>query len=297
MCNRYNLRYYGKNAYRQEKDDESEQLPDPIVVLDCLLYDGRDYSDPEELEIPLLTLESFSQLLSVFSHRCPGVDQLDLTFLPITTKKWATSAAPTCTSFSKLGELTLRFEDKHYSGSGWEHAKSLVFSIIGKVCPMLRELYVFGFAVRKMDVLRLIVVGDLVDIVFRQDSSEDDDIDWSQDSFLPGLRVPSEFLNPLCFTLKSSDLEEPLISDSVKAFVLRHLPNLFRPEYLHPEPCCEAPRFIKLVYQAKKLLETLRLDFGEACRAAAQRIGLNVNRYLVATHNWHRDGIYLSSFI
>lgn len=303
MSNRYSLRYHGngKSYYKpEEKDDESEQLPDPIVVLDCLLYcDGPGCKgEPLDLEIPLLTLESFSQLLSVVSHRHPGIEGLDLTFLPITTQKWATTAAASpCNSLSKLDQLALIFKGEYYSESGWDHGKSQVFSIIGKVCPALTSLYVGGFAMRKMDVLRLIVVGDLADIVFRQDSadatfSDDDDIDWSQESFLPGLRVPSEFLNPLCFTFKHFNYkEEPLFTDSVEAFVMRHLPNFFD-EY--PDPDEEAARFIKLVYQAEKLLETRQLDFGEACRAAALKIGLTVD-HSVPPPNLNYDGIYLTN--
>lgn len=300
MSKRYSLRYHGngKSYYKpEEKDDESEQLPDPIVVLDCLLYEGCDLCSDLPLELPLLTLESLAQLLSVFSHRFPEVESLDLTFLPITTQKWATTSASPCNSLSKLDHLALTFEGKHYSESVWDHGKSQVFSIIGKVCPALSSLYVGGFAMRKMDVLRLIVVGELADIVFRQDSadatlSDDDDIDWSQESFLPGLRVPSEFLNPLCFTLKDFNYKEkPVINDSVRAFVMRHLPNSMN---MPPDPDEEAARFIKLVYQAEKLLETRQLDFGEACRAAALRIGLTVN-HLVPPPNLNYDGIYLTN--
>ena len=104
-----------------------------------------------------------------------------------------------------------------------------------------------------------------------------DDQRWAEDAVLDGLQVPTVFLSPLCFTLKSMGLigrcwrkrcdcwsiSKTVISASTVAFVFRHFPALEG----RPPPKSKLSA-IKILYS--KLLnsqktETQRL-FEEHCR-------------------------------
>jgi len=152
------------------------------------------------------------------------------------------------------------------------------FSIIGKYCPALTTLSVNGYCMRKKDVLGLIS-GDLADILF---PSEDQG--WSEDSVLIGLRVPSEFLNRLCFTLEKWDLRyystsrhapPSSYSDSPFAFALRHLPRLRSLDIRHVD---ERGVFVKdrtirsitlLQREDKMRIQPYQADFEKDCHEAS----------------------------
>jgi len=109
------------------------------------------------------------------------------------------------------------------------------YSIIGKYCPALSNLKVNGYCMKKKDVLGLIV-GDLANILFSYDGEEFNESGrWLKDPLLVDLRVPAEFLSPICFSLEHLDLQtnRPCEhaftnrhSEWAFAFALRHLPKL-----------------------------------------------------------------------
>lgn len=244
---------------------------------------------------PFESSRSFAKLLAITAFRCPKLETLEILCYPNFT--WATSApirGPIpVTSFSTLMDLNLHFVDDECFR---EDSNKSVFGIIGKYCSNLQILDVDGTGMTKKDALALIVVGDLADIlfpyydglsekefesmasrIFSKLPSDSDEIYWSEDSVLAGLRVPYEFLNPLCFTLRELNFNEWKYQDpftgGVMAFALRHLPKLVTMEPKHGE----AIPLIKLVYNEEKMLETRQVDFGEACRKAAITIALEVD--------------------
>jgi len=296
-------------------------MADIVAVLDCIL-DERFLEEENELylEIPFLSMKSISKLLSVIGHRCPGLEYLEINFKPgydpIDTSGGLVALEPFQQGpmLSSLRSLTLNFEDNPYESS-WD-CNTSILGIIGKCCPTLSILSYNGISLRKKDVLELIFVGELAAILFPShefdEMSEEDsnklmkfmfgkppkgkktafDGNWSRDSVLPGLRVPPEFLNPLCSTLRELHyfdewrgfIPDPF-TDSLLAFALRHLPELVTQTPSHDKVI----PLIKLIYKTEKMLEVRQLNFGEACRKAAHSIGFQVNPLIPPT-NLNYDG-------
>jgi len=311
-------------SYSRDKCSLTEKMADIPAVLDCIL-DERFLEEQNELKlkIPFLSMKTISKLLSVIGHRCPGLEYLEIRFhggyKPIDSSDGliALEQIQQVPTLSSLRSLTLNFNGMNPYESSWD-CNTSVLGIIGKFCPTLSNLSYYGISLRKKDVLELIFVGDLAAILFPSyefyEMSEDYldsllgsvfgkppngtkstfDGNWSRDSVLPGLRVPPEFLNPLCSTLRKFDYfndweynPDPF-TDSLLAFALRHLPNL---ETQTPSHDKVVP-LIKLIYKTEKMLEVRDLNFGEACREAAQSIGFQVNPLITPT-NLNYDGKFI----
>ena len=91
-------------------------------------------------------------------------------------------------------------------------------------------------------------------------------------------QVPSEFLTPLCFTLRHLELVDgyldhpayPAIETTTVAFILRHLPLLEKFD------CCTGTeRAVQLLHKETEdteiSFEMFQLDFENACRDAIQK--------------------------
>jgi len=107
-----------------------------------------------------------------------------------------------------------------------------------------------------------------------------DDRRWSEDQVLKRLRLPEQFLNPLCTTLKEVKIEAKnsmyfgFHSRKVKlqssyAFALRHLFKLEHAD-LEDHPTIN---LVELLYQIGDVKQE---SFEEAWREAASRLGLDV---------------------
>jgi len=171
-----------------------------------------------------------------------------------------------------------------------------VLSLIGKSCPLLSHLSVSGFHPGKRDIFA-IIMGDVVDNL-RPALSFDDPFSIKknkqptclEDDFLQGLKVPTEFLTPLCFTLKDLQLSNSNrkkkesryvssrlgydrfeFSSSLVAFALRHFPRLEKMD--ENVPTSEAIRLlynVELVTKTKDSnLTTRQEEFEDACQKAA----------------------------
>jgi len=303
-------------SYSRDKCSLTEKMADIPAVLDCIL-DERFLEELNELylQIPFLSMKSISKLLSVVGHRCPGLRYLEITFRPgydpIDSSDGLVALEPIQQgpTLSSLQSLILHFEGNPYETSRWD-CNTSVLGIIGKCCPTLSYLSYNGITLRKKDVLELIFVGDLAAILFpsyefyEMSEAESDmfvrrvfgeppngtrpafDGNWSRDSVLPGLRVPPEFLNPLCSTLREIEYFDDWrfnpdpFTDYLLAFALRLIPNLLTQSSHHDK----VVRLIKLIYKSEKMLEVRQLNFGEACREAAQSIGFQVNPLFTPTN-------------
>jgi len=99
-------------------------------------------------------------------------------------------------------------------------------TIIGKLCPVLTKLEVYG-PITKTDIVALIVNAEMAKILFKNEGAK---YPWCQDSLhLSSLRIPTQFLNPLCSTLKELILVRwryDVFFTPVMTFALRHLPKL-----------------------------------------------------------------------
>jgi len=140
-----------------------------------------------------------------------------------------------------------------------------------------------------MDLLKLIVKEELADIIFARPSQDDEG--WTEDSVLVSLRIPTEYLNPICFTLEDMYTDDVCCrcapsescgwndwtdnpSCAATAFARRHLARrhvmgvegFIVGDYWTAET-------IKQIYKAPRN-ETQQADFEKDCREAAHRIGL-----------------------
>jgi len=151
----------------------------------------------------------------------------------------------------------------------------LNFGLVGKICPVLAKLEIDGCWPNKRDIFALIVKEDMAEILFPKDDRR-----WSEDEVLLGLRLPEQFLNPLCTTLKEVKIEAlytmyfGFFSRKVKlqssyAFAIRHLSKLEHAD-LEDYPTID---LVELLY---RIGEVNREGFNEAWREAASRLGLDV---------------------
>ena len=108
----------------------------------------------------------------------------------------------------------------------------------------------YGFPISKRDILALLISGDVADVLFPYNN----DGRWSRDSVLESLRLPFQYLNPLCFTLEELSLKYNTIwKDSTLAFALCHLPKLRKLETKqHGLDTVEA---IKIIYRVEETLK------------------------------------------
>lgn len=212
--------------------------------MDCIL----DSSFVQlEINIYFSSYESFSTLLFIIGQRCPKLRELTITFQP----DQGTRNTPEFPSFlrhfkdhqrylSCLTSLTIDGNNlvqfPHHENIHNNYQS--IFGIIGKFCPSLFKLSIYNICFWKRDILALIIVEEIADILFPNNKDG-----WSADAVLETLQIPSEFWNPLCFTLQELSFEctnstrkvmeyDNCILHSLecaylmKAFALRHLPKL-----------------------------------------------------------------------
>jgi len=122
-----------------------------------------------------------------------------------------------------------------------------------------------------MDVVALILNAEMADILFPKDENR-----LSKNSVFSGLRIPIEFLNPLCSTLQELILDRWRWRDcdcvspvTTFAFALRHLPKLENAELEVP-----TIKVVKLLYQLGYVNQK---PFEKAWRKAASIVGLDAS--------------------
>ncbi len=200
----------------------------------CVILDGILDVQCLRLEIstPPPSRFSFHKLMSVISNRCPYLYRLYITFCN-NNSGMVLSKSTTVSYYAQLNNLL----DLHLFTENPVPNFILepVLSIIGSTCPELTSLYLNAFAnMGKKLTLNLLIKRDFVEALFPVENEG-----WCEDSLLEKLRIPTEFLNPLCFTLQQFDvLHKNAHFDygSEYVFALRHLPAL---KFWYPEggPC------------------------------------------------------------
>jgi len=249
---RWNL----NNGWDCLKTKLSEDLDlDVEVFMDCIL----DCNFIQlEIGIPLSSLKSLSILMSIIAHRSPELKELTITLhappydqqMTLENSKQKTDQL---ISLNHLRFLTIgtyniscipprRYVDnKSYQS---------ILSIVGKCCPSLCKLKLYGFPISKRDILALLIAGDVADILFPYNNDDR----WSRDPVLESLRLPFQYLNPLCFTLEELSIKYNTIwKDSTLAFALCHLPKLRKLETKqHGLDTVEA---IKIIYRVEETLK------------------------------------------
>ena len=183
-------------------------------------------------------------------------------------------------SLHHLTSLTLY----HLAGHAAENS---ALTLIGKSCPSLTHLRLAKCNPTSKHDIIAIVLGELAThLIGPQERYQEQpywhfkQVDWAEDAALGHLRVPPEFLTPLCFTLRHLEIIEylnhhyyPAIDPAIAAFVLRHMPRL---EKL--ESCSGTEKAIRILHketeEAKESSGSVQLDFEQACREAIQIHGL-----------------------
>ena len=105
----------------------------------------------------------------------------------------------------------------------WTNPNESIFITVAKCCPALTYLLISGFHLLKLDLFALLL-GEWNDILFPIECDR-----FRDDSVLKSLKIPSQFLSPLCFTLKELFLvqpEEPTPLVVTYAFAMRYLSKL-----------------------------------------------------------------------
>jgi len=140
-----------------------------------------------------------------------------------------------------------------------------ILSTVAKCCPALADLLISGFYLRKLDFFALLL-GEWNHVLFPINCDR-----FIDDFFLESMKIPSEFLSPLCFTLKELFLmqpEEPTPSVATYAFALCHLSKL--------ESTCKSKldmaQILKFIRELKDG-QTKQAEFEEYCRESALRTG------------------------
>jgi len=176
-------------------------------------------------------------------------------------------APGSCLSF--LRSLTLDFTPLLSTPPSKDWRKS-IYSIIGKHCTVLTKLKICGDAAGQMDIMPLVVNRDVADILFSRDECR-----WNQNHLLSDFLIPSEFLNPLCFTLKDFSLMSSYgwpsreIHLSTCAFALRYFTKLEVVDF--------GVWSINVVEHLYKTFQHIQNEeFEKACIEAASRIGLSM---------------------
>ena len=120
--------------------------------------------------------------------------------------------------------------------------KFTVLTLIGKACPLLSHLTVCGRLLDKRDILALIL-GETVNNLLDFEEFHNRKLPpWCEDRALEHLLVPSEYLSPICSTLRELKItrDHGVYDDNNQVFTpqavfaLRHLPLLRATDALFP---------------------------------------------------------------
>lgn len=184
-----------------------------LTVLDCILDSSFETL---AIDLPFSAFNSFSPFMSILTHRSQELKELQIRYLNawnrkvtignIAEEKTSSLLLPNQGVLRCLTSLTidheLLFLDLGHRDALRESQHRSVLSIIGKCCPVLTKLTINNMCMRKKDVLGLIIDGEMANILFPRDFHG-----WGHDSIFGGLRVPVEFMNPICFTLQELSLD------------------------------------------------------------------------------------------
>jgi len=212
MCNR---REYWKSFFESSS-------PDIWVFLDCVLDNSF-----EELEIDAVLpyQDPDTKLITTIADRSSSLAKLSIDFSLVKPQMSLDPFILSLSALQNLASLSLHEINTGFGTNDWDNKMS-VFKCIGQSCPLLSYLSVSGFTVTKKAVLFLIVAGELLDdIMFTKRREKSCETKWSLDASLQCLRVPPEYLTPLCSTLKHlhPSIDDFRLMNSAFAFVLRHL--------------------------------------------------------------------------
>ena len=241
----------------------------------------------EELETHVVFRgsEANALLIPTIAKRSPNLKKLKLDF-----KFECTQSSPklmplmrSLDSLHLLTSLTLYHLEGYFDDNP-------ILTLIGKNCPSLTHLRLAkSSSTSKHDILA-IILGELVDYLIgpheffnEQPYRRFKKVDWAEDAALGHLRVPPEFLTPLCFTLRHLELIEYLdhhyysaaIDPKIAGFILRHMPLL---EKL--ESCSGTVKAVHLLHRETEepgeSLGSIQVIFEQACRDAINLHGLDL---------------------
>lgn len=178
-------------------------------------------------------MKSFSALMAIITCRCPKLEDLEVdfrdekkTFKKIDDELYT---IPPGSLLPRLTSLTLKLHEsstttKHdYGGLQYvREPRDSLLSIVGKLCPVLTTLKFGRVSPSKKHVVALICNAEMANILFPVDEHRP----WMPQHIFSGLRIPCEFLNPLCSTLKELTILEQHNDLPTLCFALRHFPKL-----------------------------------------------------------------------
>ena len=263
---------------------------DICAVLDCVL-------DPTffelDINVPNSAIKLFPAMMSVIARRSPELAKLEVEFStiifyydegsdtetilkievgPAVTTSQSQALLPSLTnleishsqhyhySYDGSNELTIGYSD-YIPLNDVDKPHQSILSTIAQCCPALTELSICCFHLRKRDFFALLL-GEWNDVLFPIECDR-----FRDDSVLKSLKIPSEFLSPLCFTLKElflyhSDKSTPSVATF--AFAMRHLSKLKS----ITDKWIDIADILKFIHKMKGM-ETKQAEFEEFCRESA----------------------------
>jgi len=192
--------------------------------LDCVLDENF-----KDLEVPIALpgTKPNLKLITAIAQQSPKLEKLKLDFISMENSEEELDKKlmkPLMLSLSELPMLTSLTLDNLPS------SYKSILSLLGASCPLLSHLDVSSDNVKDIKQMLLsLLLGELADQLVPDWNQEPD---WCKDQTLWRLRIPTEFLTPLCSSLRVLRLRyknfksRPLAHDSATVFVMRYLPIL-----------------------------------------------------------------------
>jgi len=245
----------------------------------------------EELEIDAVLpyLDPDPKLIATIANRSCYLEKLKLDFSLMNAKL----SSPRLTD-EKLNQLILGLSSLEHLTSLSLHGLSggvhkTLYKSVAKSCPALSHLSIVGSCdfVKKVDVLSLVLIGELVDEMFKGNYHEE--TEWSADETLQHLRVPPEYLTPLCSTLQHlqlGDCDYYGCLDCTFAFALRHVPPLQNLDVKLRDWSTSVA--VKIFHDTSGMEERkIQADFENLCRNIKCKISLEKNSLLLLASGNH----------
>lgn len=239
-----------------------------------------------------------TKLIPTIAKRSPLLQKLTINFEPIEDGYEVLNGGQMVELKSAIRSLRSLQHLTHLFLLGSEE-RLTVLSLIGEACPSLFHLSldVTEIEMEKEDILALIF-GEFINNLMALNYYSRKCPSWCEDESLQHLVLPSEYLTPICHSLrefrffKNSDEEEGHndVTDSVATFFLRHLPLLQKVDKRIPTSLAVMNLHKNSITEEEDSQE----EFQKAIREATERTGTTPpQRNLNATSF---SGNYVSPF-
>jgi len=189
-----------KKLAESNHERKEECLVDLWAFFDCVLDDSI-----EELEahVAYPGCEPSSRLIQTIIDRSPLLKKLDLDFRFMNEQTKSEILRPMILSLGSFDHLTdLQL---HFPNGQDVNLRASLLSLLRDACPLLTKLHVVGGGVFSKKEIYGLLMGEED---YNELSSETEEPKWLEDSLFSHLKIPEEFLSPICRTSVKGLYEE-----------------------------------------------------------------------------------------